>query len=101
VLVQLQLQLPLPLLVGVDDMSQQRRELLELLDVQMGELLDAASPLIGQLEAHHPGVVAVAVALDETACLGAVDELDGAVVAEEEVRRDVADRRPAADAARG
>src|SRR4051794_3041356 len=76
-------------------MPEQRLELLQLVDVQLGELLDPLLAERRQPQPHDARVVIVTVALDETAGLRAVDELDGAVMPEQQVRRQLADRRAA------
>ena len=46
-----------------------------------------------EVEAHDPAVVAVGLAADEASAFGSVHQLDGGVVADEEVLGDVPDRR--------
>jgi hypothetical protein len=57
---------------------------------------EPALTLAGQRQADDPLILGVGEALDEAEALGAIDELDHAVVAQEEVVGDVADRRRSA-----
>lgn len=47
----------------------------------------------GEADPHHPVIVWVVVTLDETGALGTIDQLDCAVVPEEQVPGDVTDAR--------
>lgn len=69
------------------------RESLELLEVQRGESLEPVGGVGGETDAHDAVVVLVASARDEARGIGAVDETDGGVMAQEQVVGDLADRR--------
>jgi hypothetical protein len=68
----------------------------ELLEVGAGEGLDPSLADWGEQQPHDPLVVVVVHALDEPGGDGAVHELDDAVMAQEQVVGDLADRRRAA-----
>lgn len=56
------------------------------------EGLHPGPPIGGEVEAHDAVVVGVGYTLEQPRRLGTVDELDGAVVAQQEVLGDVTDR---------
>ena len=60
--------------------------------MQLGERFEAACAVLGERETNGAPVVRVASALDEARSFRAVDEPDRAVVLEQEVAGDVADR---------
>jgi hypothetical protein len=61
--------------------------------VQLGERFEAAGAVLGERETNGAPVVRVASALDEARSFRAVDEPDRAVVLEQKVAGDIADRR--------
>lgn len=63
------------------------------------EPLEAARSYPRQRHTHHPVVVGIPAPADEAAGLGAIDQLDHAVVAQQELRREVAHRRIAGSGA--
>ena len=77
----------------VGERAQRGAEALELLDVQFAQVLEAFGPLGGQLEPDLALVGPVGPAAHEPGGDRAVDELDRAVVAQQQVAGDVADRR--------
>jgi hypothetical protein len=60
--------------------------------VQGRERLEAVGSFIGQGQAHRSGKVTVGIPLDQTGGLRTINESDRAVVAQQEVVRDIADR---------
>ena len=62
--------------------------------MERGEPPDLLRPTRGELQSDDPLVIAVRPAPDQPCGLGPVDQADCAVVSEQEVRGDVADRRP-------
>ena len=68
----------------------------ELLEVGLGECLEALAPGRGELQADDPVVLGVAHPLDQLGRVGPVHQPDGAVVAEQEVVGHLADGRAAA-----
>jgi len=58
-----------------------------------GEPAQAFLAVAGEADADHPAVAFVAPAPDEARGFGAVDELHGAVVAEQQIARQITDRR--------
>jgi hypothetical protein len=67
----------------------------EFLEVQLAERLQLARAPFGQVQADHALVVCVGAAGYQSGGLGAIDESDGAVVAQQQVVGDVADGRAA------
>lgn len=63
--------------------------------MQLGERFEAACAVLGQRETNGAPVVKVASALDEARSFRAIDEPDRAVVLEQKVAGDLADRRAA------
>lgn len=59
----------------------------------LGERRHLVHPQVAQLESDHPLVGLVTDALDQPGGDGSIDEFDDAVVAEQQVIGDVADRR--------
>jgi hypothetical protein len=71
------------------------RQPLDLLQMQGGQRLQALSALRGQMQPDRSVVLCVALARDQSGGVGAVDQPDRRVVAEQEVVGGLADRRPA------
>jgi hypothetical protein len=59
--------------------------------VGRGQLGEAGLAVTGELEAHDPLVLGVGDPPEQAGCLGPVDEIDGAVVAQQQVSCDVAE----------
>ena len=78
---------------GADERVHRRSEASELLEVGGGESIEHPTALRGELEPHETSVATVAVPAHQAGPLGPVDELDRAVVAEQEMLGDVTDRR--------
>src|SRR5579871_941504 len=74
---------------------ERRRQATELAEVRPGEPPEHGVAVRRRPHAHQPTVGGVGHAAHETGGDGAVDQLDDAVVAEQEVLREVADGRPA------
>lgn len=72
--------------------GQVRGEAGQLTEVQRSQCLEATGALGGEREAHDPTIIGVDMAGHQTRTDGPIHELDGAVVAEEEVGSHVAHR---------
>lgn len=84
--------------IGLERLPQRvhrRSEVRELLEVQRAERLEPARALVRESQADGAQVVRVRSARDEPGSLGAIDQPDGAVVAQQEMVGDVADGRAA------
>src|SRR5262245_41634777 len=81
--------------------SQADLQAVQLLEVGGRERRQAAAAPRREAEPDDAPIVRVDLALDEPGAFGPVDELDGAVVAEQQMFRDVTDRRIARMAADG
>jgi hypothetical protein len=66
----------------------------ELLEVGFGERVELLLGLRDERDPHDAPAGGVRVAPDRAVCLGAMDQPDGAVVAQHQVVGDLADRRP-------
>ena len=69
-----------------------RRKAGELLEVGGGEPIEHPMTFRRELQAHQAPIFSVAITVHEAGPLGSVDELDRAVVTEQQVAGDVADR---------
>jgi hypothetical protein len=65
----------------------------ELFEMERRQSLESSRPVFGQLQSYDPVVVVAAGAQDQPGGLGAVDEADCTVVAEQQVVGDLADSR--------
>ncbi len=75
--------------------GQPEDEAFELLQMERREVLESLGSDAGQLQAHDAMVLGVATADDQTGLVGTVHQLDGAVMAQEQVVRHLADGRAA------
>jgi hypothetical protein len=64
------------------------------LEVQFAECFQSARTFAGEVQTHGALVVGVGAARNQSGGLSAIDQLDRAVVAQQQVIGDVADRRP-------
>lgn len=71
------------------------REVREFLQVQLAERFQLARPLVGEAQAHGAEVVGVLAAGEQSGLRCAIDQPDRAVVAQQEVGGNIAERRPA------
>jgi hypothetical protein len=76
----------------VPERVQRGRQVGEFLEVQFAEGVELARALAGEVQADHALVVGVGLASHQSGGLGAVDQFDGAVVAQQQVVGNVADR---------
>jgi hypothetical protein len=83
------------LLVRLEEGAENLGQLAEFFEVCHGQGVDPLVAERGESQADEPLVVGVAAAFDEAEVLGAVDESDGAVVADHEGPGDIGDRRAA------
>jgi hypothetical protein len=75
--------------------GQAQGETFELLEVEGRESFQSLSTSVGELQPDHPVVVVVAVSHDKASGIGPVDQLDRAVMAQEQVVGDFAHGRTA------
>ena len=77
----------------VPERAHRRGEVGDLLEMGLGELLELGGPNWGERDVHDALVPCVGVAFDQAVSGGAIDQLDGAVVAQHQVVGHIADRR--------
>jgi hypothetical protein len=82
-------------LEGVPQGMHGRREVGQLVEVLLAEGLELACALVGEAQAHDAEVVVILAARDQSSLLGAIDEADRTVVAQDEVAGDIPDGRSA------